>query len=277
MGWGQRVQIADVKGRAFTCASIPHSTVANSSSSSDVLPSTFLNAVFTDRTKRSQYPPHHGARGVMYFHSILFDVNVRWVSRTNSFKFRPISLNDVDRVGRKIGQEPAKTVGQSGWIPTPNGLLASSYTFLLVRTKGRLRLNPCSQRAKLQPLFLSVDRSSSVRKVWRFPFYNISGVDRTASDLLLHANVECVDLSLTALLVGVDLTTELDTWCGTVGQSVVNVHQLEVFRCHQRTVIPILPGIPRSVRLSTRIFPSGRFLARRAALSSVLPELLCNS
>ncbi|KRY33005.1 hypothetical protein T01_15551, partial [Trichinella spiralis] len=84
-----------VKGRAFTWASIPHRTVANSSSSSDVLPSTFLNAVFTERTKRSQYPPHHGARGVMYFHSILFNVNVLWVSRTNSFKFRPTSLNDV--------------------------------------------------------------------------------------------------------------------------------------------------------------------------------------
>ncbi|KRX14221.1 hypothetical protein T07_4790 [Trichinella nelsoni] len=81
-----------VKGRAFTWASIPHRTVANSSSSSDVLPSTFLNAVFTERTKRSQYPPHHG---VMYFHSILFNVNVLWVSRTNSFKFCPTSLNDV--------------------------------------------------------------------------------------------------------------------------------------------------------------------------------------
>ncbi|KRZ33769.1 hypothetical protein T4B_3368 [Trichinella pseudospiralis] len=84
-----------LRGGAFTCASIPHSTVANSSSSSDVLPSTFLSAVFPDRTKRSQYPPHHGARGVMYFHSILFDVNLRWASSTNLFKFWPISLNDV--------------------------------------------------------------------------------------------------------------------------------------------------------------------------------------
>ncbi|KRZ47849.1 hypothetical protein T02_2829, partial [Trichinella nativa] len=50
--------------------------------------------------------------------------------------------------------------------------------------------------------------------------------DKTASDLLLHAIVECVDLLLTALRVGVDLVTKLGTWCGTVGQSVVDVHQL---------------------------------------------------
>ncbi|KRY81155.1 hypothetical protein T4D_1752 [Trichinella pseudospiralis] len=132
---------------------------------------------------------------VMYFHSILFDVNLRWVSSTNSFKIRPISLNDVDRVGRKIGQEPAKTFPSRAY-------------------KGP---------AMSKPVFSKGKTSTTLSLNW------------TASDLLLHANVECVRLSPTALLVGVDLATKLDTWCGTVGQSVVNVHQLKVIRCHQRT------------------------------------------
>ena len=47
-------------------------TVCSSSNDSLAFPKTFLRHRFTDPTMRSKYPPHHGERGKLNFHFVLF-------------------------------------------------------------------------------------------------------------------------------------------------------------------------------------------------------------
>ncbi|KRX15920.1 hypothetical protein T07_12980 [Trichinella nelsoni] len=75
-----------VNGRSFTRASTSHKTVRNSSGAAKHWPNVAFNAVFTDRTRRSQYPPHQGARSVMNIHSTRSDARCRCTVS----QFRPL-------------------------------------------------------------------------------------------------------------------------------------------------------------------------------------------
>ncbi|KRZ83091.1 hypothetical protein T08_16649 [Trichinella sp. T8] len=75
-----------VNGRSLTRASTSHNTVRNSSGAARHWPNVAFNAVFTDRTRRSQYPPHQGERSVMNIHSTRSEARCRCTVS----QFRPL-------------------------------------------------------------------------------------------------------------------------------------------------------------------------------------------